>query len=173
MIAARAAGAAQIIVTDLARSSSASSTSPASSGADATIVADAEDVVARVDDLTGGRGVDVVVDVTPMATQPVLDAVAVVRNGGTIVLSGVKGGPTVALDPDVLVRKSMTLRGVFTVDSPAYRQAIRTARKRRAAVCERCTPRSIRSSAPRRRSCTWPAARDGPPAINVAIAPPA
>ncbi len=169
VIAARAAGAGKIIVTDLARSAGKLDFAR-ELGADATIVADTEDVVARVSDLTGGRGADVVVDVTPTATQPILDAVAFVRNGGTIVLSGVKGGPRTELDTDEVVRKSITLRGVFTVDSPAYRRAIRLLesgsqpfdRLHTASYSLERAEEAIHHLAGR---------LDGPPAINVAIAP--
>jgi threonine dehydrogenase-like Zn-dependent dehydrogenase len=169
LIAARAAGAAQIIITDLARSS-AKLDFALELGADAVIVADEEDVVARVEELTGGRGVDIVVDVTPMATQPVLDALHAVRNGGTVVLGGVKGGPTVPIDPDVLVRKSVTMRGVFTVDSASYVHAIRMlespaypfAKMRTASYRLEDAEEAILHLAGR---------GDRPPAINVAIAP--
>jgi threonine dehydrogenase-like Zn-dependent dehydrogenase len=124
VLAARAAGARQIIVTDLARSTDKLEFA-LELGAHAALVADEEDVVERVMNLTGGRGVDVVVDVTPVATQPIVDAVDMVRAGGTVVVAGVKGGPRTSLDTDVLVRKSVTLRGVWTVDSPSYREAIR------------------------------------------------
>ena len=169
VIAARAAGAGKIIVTDLERAADKLELAR-DLGADATIVADAEDVVARVGEETGGRGADVVVDVTPVATQPILDAVAFVRNGGTIVLSGVKGGMRTELDTDELVRKSITMRGVFTVDSPAYRRAI--------ALLE-----SGEQPFERLHTASYPLARaeeaihhlagrlDGPPAVNVAIAP--
>jgi len=169
VIAARAAGAGKIIVTDLERSAGKLEFAR-ELGADATIVADREDVVARVHDLTGGRGADIVVDVTPVATQPILDAVAFVRNGGTIVLSGVKGGPRAEIDTDELVRKSITMRGVFTVDSPAYRRAI--------LLLESGT-----QPFERLHTASYPLERaeeaihhlagrlDGPPAINVAIAP--
>src|ERR1700743_3541555 len=60
VIAARAAGAGKIIVTDLARSAGKLDFAR-ELGADAAIVADEEDVVARVHDLTGGRGADIVV----------------------------------------------------------------------------------------------------------------
>ena len=63
-------------------------------GADATINVDEEDTVARVRELTGGDGVDVVLDLTPIAAPPILDAVNAVRWGGTIVLAGLKGRTT-------------------------------------------------------------------------------
>jgi threonine dehydrogenase-like Zn-dependent dehydrogenase len=169
VIAAQQAGAGQIIVTDLARAGTKLELAR-DLGADATIVADEEDVVETVQRLTGGRLADIVVDVTPVATQPILDAIEIVRFGGTIVLAGVKGGPTAAIDNDRLVFKSITVRGVFTVTSPAYREAIRLL---------------VRGGPPfeRLHTASYPLERaaeaihhlagrlDGPPAINVAIAP--
>ncbi|MBS1893857.1 MAG: alcohol dehydrogenase catalytic domain-containing protein [Actinobacteria bacterium] len=169
VIAARAAGAGKIIVTDLARAASKLEFAR-ELGADATIVADEEDVVARVHDLTGGRGADIVVDVTPTATQPVIDAVGFVRNGGTIVLSGVKGGPKVELDTDEVVRKSITLRGVFTVDSPAYRRAIRLLESGDRPY-ERIHTASYSLERAEEAIHHLAGRLDGPPAINVAIAP--
>src|SRR3954453_9792618 len=69
VIAARAAGAGQIIVTDLARAAGKLEFAR-ELGAHATGVADEEDVVARVEELPAGRLADVVLDVTPVATQP-------------------------------------------------------------------------------------------------------
>jgi threonine dehydrogenase-like Zn-dependent dehydrogenase len=169
VIAARAAGAGQIIVTDLARATGKLEFAR-ELGAHATVVADEEDVVARVEELTGGRLAYVVLDVTPVATQPILDAIEIVRNGGTVVLAGVKGGPTAPIDQDRIVFKSITLRGVFTVDSPAYRQAIRLleegglpfARMHTASYGLDRAEEAIHHLAGR---------LDGPPAIHVAIAP--
>lgn len=169
VIAARAGGAGQIIVTDLARAQVKLDLAR-DLGADAVIVADEEDVVQRVTELTGGRLADIVVDVTPVATQPILDAIEMVRFGGRVVLAGVKGGPTAAIDNDRLVFKSITLQGVFTVTSPAYREAIRLL---------------TRGGPPYHRlhTASYPLERaeeailhlagrlDGPPAINVAISP--
>ena len=169
VIAARAASAGKIIVTDLERSAGKLEFAR-ELGADATIVADREDVVARVHDLTGGRGADIVVDVTPVATQPILDAVAFVRNGGTIVLSGVKGGPRAEIDTDELVRKSITMRGVFTVDSPAYRRAIRLLESG-AQPFERLHTASYPLERAEEAIHHLAGRLDGPPAINVAIAP--
>jgi threonine dehydrogenase-like Zn-dependent dehydrogenase len=136
----------------------------------AAIVADEEDVVARVEELTGGRLADVVVDVSPVATQPILDAIEIVRYAGTIVLAGVKGGPTAAIDNDRIVFKSITIRGIFTVSLAAYRQAITlltkgglpSGRIHTAAYGLERAEEAILHLAGR---------LDGPPAINVAIAP--
>lgn len=73
VIAAKVAGAAPIIVTDLARASHKLEIA-FEFGADYAIVADQQDAVAQVAKLTAGRGADVVVDVTG-ATQTVTDAI--------------------------------------------------------------------------------------------------
>lgn len=169
VIAARAAGAGQIIVTDLARAANKLELA-LRLGADDTVLADEEDVVARVTELTGGRLADVVVDVTPVAVQPIADAVEIVRSGGTVVLSGVKGGPKVTLDPDVLMQRSITLRGVFTVDSASYRQAIRLL-SRGEQPFEKLRTASYGLERAEEAVLHLAGRLDRPPAINVAIAP--
>jgi len=125
VIACREAGAAQVIVTGLRRDDHKLALARAL-GADAVIVADEEDTVTRVMDLTAGAGVDVVVDVVPIAGQPVLDAVEVCRPGGTIVIAGVKGhANTIRLDTDKVLFKELTIHGVYSQGSPAYEEAIR------------------------------------------------
>ena len=125
VIACREAGVGRIIVTGLRRDAFKLDLARAL-GADATIVADEEDTVARVMELTGGRGVDVVVDVVPIAPHPVLHAVEVARPGGTIVIGGVKGhATTVALDTDKVLFKELTIHGVYSQGPAAYEQAIR------------------------------------------------
>jgi threonine dehydrogenase-like Zn-dependent dehydrogenase len=125
VIACREAGAGTVIVTGLARDRHKLALAR-SLGAHHTIVADQEDVVARVAAITAGRGVDVAVDVVPAAPHPVIHAVEAVRPGGTIVLAGVKGArTTVALDTDRIVFKEITLRGVYSQGAPAYREALR------------------------------------------------
>jgi threonine dehydrogenase-like Zn-dependent dehydrogenase len=169
VIAARAAGAGQVIVTDVERGV-AKLELARELGADAVIVADREDVVARVQELTGGRLVDVVVDVTPVATQPILDAIEAVRYGGTIVLAGVKGGPLAAIDNDQIVFKSITIRGIFTVTSAAYREAIRLL-VRGGPPFEKLHTASYSLDRAEEAIHHLAGRLDGPPAVNVAIAP--
>jgi threonine dehydrogenase-like Zn-dependent dehydrogenase len=59
-------------------------------GADYTIDVNAEDPLARIKDMTGGKGVDVVLDCTAGAgTIPILLGIeALKRKGGTIVVQG-------------------------------------------------------------------------------------
>ena len=91
VLGAREAGAEQIIVTGLKRDA-AKLELARKFGATAALVAEDTDVPAAVRELTRGRGVDVVVETTPLAFQPVKDAVSAVKSGGTIVLGGLKGG---------------------------------------------------------------------------------
>ena len=123
VIAAKAAGAARIIVTDIERSARKLEVA-LSIGADHAIVADKQDVVEEVLRLTGGKLADVVLDVTS-ALRPLTDALLLVRKGGTVVIGGVKGRENaIQLYSDELVLRSITLKGVFTVDTRAYRQAL-------------------------------------------------
>jgi threonine dehydrogenase-like Zn-dependent dehydrogenase len=125
VIAARAAGAGTIIISDLARASARLDLALAL-GADHAVVADEDDLVQLVPQLTGGRLADVVIDVSAGATQPILDAVEIVRRGGTIVLAGAKEGRTLSgLMPDTIVLKSIRVQGAFAVDSASFREAIR------------------------------------------------
>jgi threonine dehydrogenase-like Zn-dependent dehydrogenase len=169
VIAAKAAGAAPIIVTDLARATHKLEVAR-EFGADHTIIADRENAVAAIARLTKGQLADVVVDVTG-AVQTVTDAIEMVRPGGTIVLAGVKGYREVpGFVSDKLVLRSITVRGVFTVDSASYRRAIRLIESGAAPFA-------------RMQSATFPlseaeaavhrlAGLDGkPPAIHVAIKP--
>lgn len=123
VIACANAGVRKIIVTGLSRDAHKLALAR-DLGAHHTLEADRQNVVECVMQLTGG-GADVVVDVTPLASQPVLDAVGMVRIGGTVVLAGIKGGTTtVNLDTDAVVFKEIAIRGVFTQGAPAYEQAI-------------------------------------------------
>jgi len=125
VIAARAAGADQIIVTGLARDAQKLALAR-ELGADHTIDVENEDVRQRVAELTGGRGADVVIEVSSYSTQPVAEALYLAANGGRIVLAGVKGFKEVpSFVSDLIVVKELTIRGAFGVTGAAYRSAIR------------------------------------------------
>jgi threonine dehydrogenase-like Zn-dependent dehydrogenase len=124
VIAARARGAGTIIVTGLARDAHKLALAR-EFGADHTINVEEEDVVERVREITDGAMADVVLELTPIATQPVLDAVEAVRHSGRIVLAGLKGGKAVDLVTDRLINKAVTVRGAFGVNAEAYIEAIR------------------------------------------------
>jgi len=124
VLASRAAGAGTIIVTGLSRDAGKLALAR-EFGADVTIDVEAEDTVTRVREVTGGFGVDVVLELTPMADQPVRDALQAVRWGGRVVLAGLKGGRPVSLSSDVIINKALTVVGAFSVDSRGYTEAIR------------------------------------------------
>ena len=131
VLACREAGAAQIIVTGLA-ADAAKLALAREFGADATIDVENEDARARVRELTGGQGADVVVDVSSYSTGPVVEALDHVRMGGTIVLAGVKGFREIpGFVSDKLVMKEVTLRGAIGVTSTGYANAIRLLERRK------------------------------------------
>ncbi|MCW5770103.1 MAG: alcohol dehydrogenase catalytic domain-containing protein, partial [Rhodospirillaceae bacterium] len=125
VVAAREAGAGCIIVTGLARDRFKLDLA-AALGAHHTIVVDEEDTVARVMEITKGRGADVIVDVVPASPHPVVHAVEAARMGGTIVIAGVKGSDVrVNLDTDRVLYKELTIHGVFSQGWQSYEQALR------------------------------------------------
>jgi threonine dehydrogenase-like Zn-dependent dehydrogenase len=125
VVAAKEAGAGCIIVTGLERDRHKLALAR-SLGAHHAILADSEDVVARVMEITNGAGVDVAVDVVPAVPHPVIHAVEAVRVGGTVVVAGVKGRDTrVALDTDRILFKEITIHGVYSQGRAAYEQSLR------------------------------------------------
>ncbi|HTW97886.1 MAG TPA: zinc-binding dehydrogenase [Acidimicrobiales bacterium] len=123
VIAARVAGAGTVIVTGLAKDAGKLALAR-EFGADHTINVDEEDTVERVTEITGGRLADVVLELTPLATKPVLDAIECVAHGGRIVLAGLKGGKAFELSTDRLINKGVTVVGAYGVNAAAYVQAI-------------------------------------------------
>jgi threonine dehydrogenase-like Zn-dependent dehydrogenase len=124
VIAARARGAGTIIVTGLSKDAQKLALAR-EFGADHTINVDEEDVVERVREITGGAMADVVLELTPMAQQPIRDAIEAVRHSGRIVLAGLKGGKPVELVTDDLINKGLTVRGAYGVNAESYMEAIR------------------------------------------------
>jgi threonine dehydrogenase-like Zn-dependent dehydrogenase len=111
LVAARAAGAARVIVTGTTDDAARFVTAGAL-GADAVIDVDTEDPVSRVGELTGGRMADVVMDVAAVATATVPLAVQLVRNRGTILLAGLKHfRPVEGLISDLIVFRQLALVG--------------------------------------------------------------
>lgn len=125
VVACRAVGAGDIIVTGLAADADKLQLAR-DFGATHTIDVDNEDPVHRVKELTNGRGADVVIDVASYATQPVWDAMRMVRVGGRVVLAGMKGFKPVAdFISDYVVTKEIQINGAMGVTSSGYKAAIR------------------------------------------------
>ena len=89
IVVAREVGAEQIIVTGT-RADEERLRLARELGATRTIVVEDEDPVEIVHDLTDGRKADVVLDVSALATEPLLQAVDMVRKGGSVVVAGLK-----------------------------------------------------------------------------------
>ncbi len=124
-IAAREAGACQIIVTGLKRDAKKLALAR-EFGATHTIDVEQDDPVAAVREITHGRMADVVVDVTAYATAAVTQAIDIVRRGGTVVLAGTKGlRPVENFLSDKIVGKEIRVQGAMGVDFRAYVPAIR------------------------------------------------
>jgi threonine dehydrogenase-like Zn-dependent dehydrogenase len=133
VVAARAAGAGTVIITGLAADAHKLALAR-ELGADYTIVVDGEsgeDVVARVEDITGGEMADVVLELTPLAAGPVSDALLVARRGGRVVLAGLKGNREIPVRTDLIINRALTIRGAFGVDARGMADAIALIESRR------------------------------------------
>jgi threonine dehydrogenase-like Zn-dependent dehydrogenase len=125
VVAAKAAGAGQIIVTGTSRGH-AKLQLARTLGANHVIKADVKNVVEQVKALTGGRGVDIVLDTVPLDTGPIVDAVECCRLGGTIVLAGIKDkNQPIAVNTNRLIYKEITMKGVYAQNYGAYIEAFR------------------------------------------------
>jgi threonine dehydrogenase-like Zn-dependent dehydrogenase len=131
VLACREAGASKIIVTGLAADAKKLALA-AAFGAHHTVDVENDDAKRRIQDLTGGEGARVVVDVSSYSTAPVAEALDYVAPGGTIVLAGVKGWkPIPEFISDKIVLKEIELRGAIGVTSSGYRRAIELIESRR------------------------------------------
>jgi threonine dehydrogenase-like Zn-dependent dehydrogenase len=130
VLACREAGADKIIVTGLEADAKKLEIARAF-GADATIDVQNENARQRVQELTNGRGADVVLDVSSYATEPIVQAIDFARMGGCIVLAGVKGFKAVPdFISDKIVMKELTIKGAIGVTRSGYASAIRLLEKR-------------------------------------------
>ncbi len=101
-------------------------------GADATIDVDNEDPQQRIQELTGRRGADVVLDISSYAVESVTQAIDFVRTGGTIVLAGMKGFKEIpGFVSDKIVLKEITLWEAIGVTRTGYANAIRLLESRK------------------------------------------
>ena len=131
VLACREAGAANIIVTGLEADEKKLALAR-EFGAHATIDVQNENPRTRIQELTDGRGADVVIDVSSYATEPVAQSLDYVRMGGTVVLAGVKGFKEVpGFISDKVVMKEVTIKGAIGVTSTGYANAIRLLESRK------------------------------------------
>ncbi|HEX4220600.1 MAG TPA: alcohol dehydrogenase catalytic domain-containing protein [Acidimicrobiales bacterium] len=125
VIAARHAGARCVVVVGRRRSHWKLELAR-SLGATHTVDSETESVVGAVRAATEGRMADRVIDTTPGAMQPVLDACEIARPEGTVVLAAKKSSTVEAsVLIDRLLAKGLTVRGAYSVSEWAKQEAIR------------------------------------------------
>lgn len=100
--------------TVIATASAAKAAHARAAGADAVIDYKSEDVVARVRDLTGGRGVDRVIEVDLAANGAKVPEL--VRANGTVAVYGAVGAPVVPFGPAIV--KNLTYRFFVVYNQP-------------------------------------------------------
>ncbi len=124
VIGAKEAGASCIIVAGLTADAKRLALAK-ELGADFTIDVQKEDLIETVRAITNGRMVNVAIDVSEGATEPVTASVDLVRKRGTIVLAGLKHSkPVNGLISDRIIMKQLTIKGVYTHDFRAVEPAI-------------------------------------------------
>jgi alcohol dehydrogenase len=122
--AAKAAGAAFVMVTGAGPRDHDRLARAREFGADLAVDVSATDPVRALRDAAGAHA-DIVVDVTAKAPAALGQAVALARAGGTVVLAGTRGSAdTPGFHPDHVVYKELRILGALGVDAPAYRAAL-------------------------------------------------
>ncbi len=128
VIAAKESGAGPIIVIGMSHDTKRLEMAQ-TFGADTIMVADKQDCVKEVYDVTKGKMADIVMDVSGNPAGAVL-TLDLAGNGATIVLPGLYGPETrIPLVLDKAVLKELKLLGVFSHNFPAVEAAIAIAKK--------------------------------------------
>lgn len=118
---ARAAGAAQVIVTGRSRKGTVRLDAARAAGFD-VIDTDRDATADRVRDLTSGRGVDVAVE-TAGAQAALWDCVAACRPGGRVVVLGL-GGESVAFPWDMALVRDLDVAFSFSSKRSSWKQVL-------------------------------------------------
>ncbi|RSK53752.1 zinc-dependent alcohol dehydrogenase [Bacillus canaveralius] len=109
-LAAKAAGAEVIMV---GRSSSLRRLELARElGMDHIINISTENLLFRVHEITAGKLVDVVLDVTSGGTAPVTSSLEITKKGGTVLLGAYKYQSIPDFNSDVIIKNTLTVKGV-------------------------------------------------------------
>lgn len=123
LLAARQAGASQVVLTGLAKDQFKLDVA-LELGADAVINVESEDFLTVAKELGGSEGFDVILDTTPHATAPIIDAVRLLRRRGTIVVIGLKLQALDGFPIDELIYKNGTLRAWAGISDHSFRLAL-------------------------------------------------
>lgn len=169
VVAAREAGAGKVIVTGT-REDRLRLALARELGADETVVVDDEDPVARVAEATDGELADVVVDVSALATEPVTQAIEMVRPGGKVVVAGLKGSrPVPGFVSDRLITKEISMLGVLSSSWSSVERAVDIIRRRAGELQRLCTHSYPVERADTAVRVLGREIRDGPEAVHVHI----
>ena len=169
VVAAREAGAGKIIVTGTSQDRYRLSLAR-ELGADETVVVGDEDPVERVAEATGGRLADVVVDVSALATEPITQAIEMVRPGGKVVVAGLKSSnPIPGFVSDKLITKEISMLGVLSSSWSSVEKAIDVIRRKGDALKKLCTHHYPVEEADRAVRVLGREIVDGPEAVHVHI----
>lgn len=123
VIACREAGANRVIISGLP-SDAAKLELAQVLGASDIVVVDPADPHSLIDQI-GASVVDVAIDVVPVATRPVVDAIDAVRSGGTVVLSGIKGMRAIPdFVSDKIIFKGLDVRGARAYSPRSQKLAV-------------------------------------------------
>ncbi|MGE0066328.1 MAG: zinc-binding dehydrogenase [Solirubrobacterales bacterium] len=134
-LAAREAGAGTIIVTGLGKDARKLALAR-DFGADHAIDVEQDDLRERVNHITGGEGVDVVLDTSSFSIQPVVDSISLVRQGGTIVFAGLKAKEVDGFPVDEAIMKGIRMQGVLGMTPESYRRSIALIASKRVPIAQ-------------------------------------
>lgn len=122
VIALRARGITDIVVTGL--SSDSHKLKVAEQLGAVTVDVQRQNLKEVVREVSGSSMAAVVVDTTPRATEPLLEALDLVRPGGTVVVAGLKGKPLTGFNSDDLLLKEITIVPGVAASHHVYGQAV-------------------------------------------------
>jgi threonine dehydrogenase-like Zn-dependent dehydrogenase len=113
VVAAREAGAAQIIVTGLGNKTDEFRLSLARElGAHHTVNIESQDLLESVASITGGHMADLVVDCAAGGTASVKSALQLARKRGRVILAGQKRRKVPEFDSDMIISRFLTVKGM-------------------------------------------------------------
>jgi threonine dehydrogenase-like Zn-dependent dehydrogenase len=138
-LTAKQAGAKTVTVTGLAQDAHRLALAK-KLGADTIVDVSQEDLVKRVYETTGGEMADLVLDMSAGSTEPIVQAVDIARQGGRIVLAGLKHGQAVAnLVTDKIVLKELQIMGGFSSTTRSLDVALEILKQRHMDLTELCS----------------------------------
>lgn len=121
VVALKSAGVRDVFVTGLRRDAPKLSKAR-ELGATAVVDVETDDLEEVLSSY--GPPPDVAIDMTPGALRPVSEAVALTREGGVVVVAGLKRGQLAPVDTDMLIRKGLTIRSGLSASHRAFELAI-------------------------------------------------